>query len=191
MPTAHAASAAVLAAIGAPLVEPPRRKVSATAPATGERVAVLVDVANIAGAARNLFQRSVDYHRLLADCVRGRTLVEARAYVIDKGQAGVDAFATSLRAAGYRVQLKRPKVFEDGSMKADWDMAIAVDALTFADRVDRIVLVSGDGDFVPLVQGLKRRGIGIEAVAFEQRAAIDLKRAVDQFTALDAQVLLA
>jgi uncharacterized LabA/DUF88 family protein len=192
LPMASTASAAVLAALGTPLVEPPRRAITTAPPrptGSASRIAVLVDVANIAGAARRLFERDVDYHKLLAECSSGRTLVEARAYVIDKGLPGIDAFTASLRQGGYKVQLKKPKTFADGNVKADWDMSIAIDALQLADRVDTVILVTGDGDFVPLVQGLKRKNVAMHAAAFPQRASSDLREAVESFIELSEGVL--
>lgn len=185
---AGATSSAIAAALGTPLVSPPKRT---NVPRGRQRIGVLVDVANIAGAARLLFDRAVDYHRLLALCCDGRALVEAHAYVIDKGLPGVDAFVAALRHGSYKVHTKRPKTFADGTVKADWDLAIAVDALGLAERCDTIVLASGDGDFLPLVQGLKRRRVAIEAVAFAERTASELTSAVDQFTALDQSILQA
>lgn len=182
-----AASSAIAAALGAPLVSPPRR---VALPRERQRVGVVVDVANIAGAARLLHEKSVDYHRLLDLCRDGRQLVEAHAYVIDKGAPGTESFVASLRHA-YRVHVKRPKTFPDGTVKADWDLAIAVDALGLAERCDVIVIASGDGDYVPLVQGLKRRRVTAEAVAFVERSSHELVKAVDQFTELDLSVLMS
>lgn len=183
---AGATSSAIFAALGTPLVAPPKRVVP---PRERQRVGVLVDVANVAGAARLLFEKSVDYFRLLDVCRDGRVLVEAHAYVIDKGLPGVDAFTAALRHGAYKVHVKKPKTFPDGTVKADWDLAIAVDAIGLAERCDVIVLASGDGDFVPLIQGLRRRRVFTEAIAFPERAAHDLVSAVDQFHALGPDIL--
>ncbi|MBC7792258.1 MAG: NYN domain-containing protein [Clostridia bacterium] len=183
---AEATSSAIVAALGGPLVSPPKRM---TVPRDRQRIGVLVDVANVAGAARLLFERSVDYHRLLDVCRDGRMVVEAHAYVIDKGMPGVETFAAALRHGTYKVHIKRPKTFPDGSVKADWDLAIAVDAIGLAERCDVIVLASGDGDFVPLIHNLKKRRLSTEVVAFSERAAHELVAAVDLFTPLGRDIL--
>lgn len=186
-PLGETASASAVA----PLVESPRDRL-ARLKGHGDRprVAVLLDVANLAGAARRLYGRSVDYAALLELVTRGRRLVAARAYVIDKGEARFDAFAHSLRAAGFRVHAKKPKTFSDGTTKADWDVGVVIDALGLASEVDWLVLGSGDGDFVPLVQALSARKVTVEVAAFVDRAALDLKAAVDHLVELDEAVLL-
>jgi uncharacterized LabA/DUF88 family protein len=167
----------------APAVEPPRRG-RAQQQTHDVRVGVFIDVANLAGAARRLHGGAVDFRKLLATVLGGRRLVEARAYAIDKG-GGFDGFAKALRAAGYRVCAKKPKVFPDGQVKADWDIGICVDALTLATKVDVVVLGSGDGDFTPLVMALKRLGLQVEAASFAERSADVLLRAVDRVITLD------
>ena len=173
----------------APVVEAPRRG-RAKHGSPDVRVGVFVDVANLSGAARRLYGGAVDYRQLLATLGGGRRLVEARAYAIDKGRA-FEQFARALRTAGYRVYSKKPKVFPDGEMKADWDVGITVDLLTRHDRLDVVVLASGDGDYAPAVAALRKLGLVVEAAAFPDRAATELEKAVDRFFELDATVLEA
>ncbi len=173
---------------GAPLVEPPPSR-KRKGPVADPRVGVFVDVANLAGAARLLCDAAVDYRRLLHLAQGGRRLADARAFAIDKGTAGYEAFATALRDAGYRVFTKRPQVFDDGTVKADWDVGMTVEILGAADKLDVVALCSGDGDFVPVVNALKARGVRVEVFAFAERAAVELKRCADLFAPLDDAVL--
>lgn len=174
---------------GNPVVESPKRHKAKHA--VGEvRVGVFIDVANLSGAARRLYGGAVDYRQVLALVVGGRKLVSARAYAVDKGKA-FDTFARALRQSGFRIAAKKPKRFPDGTMKADWDVGITVDMLTAAGGLDVVVLGSGDGDFVPAVQALKKMGVQVEGVAFDERTANELRQAVDRFFELDAAVLEA
>lgn len=185
------AAAADQASIGRtprPVVEAPRRG-RARLLAGDVRVGVFVDVANVSGAARRLHKAAVDYANVLRIAVEGRRLVEARAYAIETG-ADFAAFSRALQEAGFKVSKKKPKVFADGLVKADWDVGIAVDLLTDFRKLDVAVLVSGDGDYVPVVTALQRLGVKVEALAFGERTSAALTRAVDRFTALDAGVLL-
>ncbi len=170
-----------------PVVEAPRRG-RAKGNRADVRVGIFLDVANLSGAARRLYKGAVDYRRLLGLLLGGRRLVEARAYAIDKGR-GFDGFARALRAAGYRVSAKKPKIFPDGEMKADWDIGITVDVLARSDKIDVVVLGSGDGDFTPVVNALKKKGLQVEAAGFPERTAEALVRSVDRFVELDATTL--
>lgn len=154
-------------------------------------VALFVDGANVAGAARNLHDRKVDFGKL-KDVVLGPRSrgAEARAYVIDNGSPGYGAFHRSLVRTGYSVHKRVPKELPDGRMKADHDLQIAVDAMLVRDRVHTVVLVSGDSDFVPLVVELKRSGIRVEAAMFRARSARELIDAVDAFIPLGDEILV-
>jgi hypothetical protein len=76
------------------------------------------------------------------------------------------------------------QIFASGSKKADWDVGLAVDAIKLAPKLDAIILVSGDGDFVPLVEYLKNY-CQVEAVSFGKSASAKLKEVVDDFLDLD------
>ncbi len=169
-----------------PLVAPPKRPVSKD---PTPRVGVFLDVANLAGAGRRLFDGPIDFGALLDLVAGGRRLVEARAYVIDKGSPGFDAFSRAMRKAGFRVLVKKPKVFPDGTVKADWDVGIAVDLLNLSSKLDVAVLGSGDGDLVPPLRVLRQQGVRVEVASFAERTAADLKGVADLFVELDAAVL--
>ena len=66
--------------------------------------------------------------------------------------------------------------------KADWDVGMAVDAIRMANFLDTIILVTGDGDFVPLVEYLKW-GLGkqVEVAAFGRTVSGRLKEIADVF----------
>jgi uncharacterized LabA/DUF88 family protein len=172
-----------------PLVAPPPRR--GARQGNQARVGVYLDVANLAGTARRLYDRGIDYARLLRLVTDGRRLTEARAYAIDKGKDGFDSFAAALRHSGYKVLSKRPKTFEDGTMKADWDVGLVVDVLLGRDELDVVVLGSGDGDFLPLVSALKQQGTRVEVAVFGDRAASELLRLADRVFLLDETVLTA
>jgi uncharacterized LabA/DUF88 family protein len=156
------------------------------------RTAVYVDGANIAGAARQEHGRKVDFGRLRDVLVRRDESALLRAYVIDNGSDGFASFHRALRAMGYQVTKRVPKTLPDGSMKADLDVQLAVDAVGDACAAappSRVVIVTGDSDFVPLVRALKERGIRVEAAMFRTRSAKELIAAVDAFWPLGEEVL--
>ncbi len=152
------------------------------------RVGVFVDAANLSASARRDFGSKLDYRALLDEVLDKRNKASAVAFVVKDGDEGLhQGFVKSLREAGYDVREKRPKERSDGSRKADWDMGIAMEILDQLDDVDVVVLCSGDGDFIPLVQRLKRERKRVEVAAFRASTDDALIRAADAFVPLDGR----
>jgi uncharacterized LabA/DUF88 family protein len=68
-----------------------------------------------------------------------------------------------------------------GSKKADWDVGLTVDAIKMSPRLDSVVIVSGDGDFVPLVEYLQTIGVQVEVVSFGKSTSGKLREVIDDF----------
>jgi len=156
---------------------------------TAQRVGIFVDVQNMFYSAKTLHQSKIDYRKLLEGILRGRQLVRAVAYVVQKADVDQSGFLEALRRSGYEVKEKELTIREDGSTKGDWKVEIALDATAIAPRLDCMVLVSGDGDFVPLIQTLNRQGCRTEVVSFEQSTSNELMREAHQFIPIGPDVL--
>jgi uncharacterized LabA/DUF88 family protein len=151
-----------------------------------QRVSVFVDVQNLYYSAKNLYKAKVNFTSVLRSAVSGRKLVRAIAYVIKAYIKEEKAFHDALEKIGYEVKWKELQTFPGGAKKGDWDIGIAVDTIELANKLDTIILVSGDGDFVPLVEHLKRAlGCRVEVIAFGPSSAGKLKEAADQFIDMD------
>ncbi|MBD3318535.1 NYN domain-containing protein [Candidatus Woesearchaeota archaeon] len=154
----------------------------------GQRVAVLVDVQNMYYSARYAYDQRVNFKHVLEEAVQKRVLTRAIAYAIQTEDLKNEPFFDALEKQGFEVKTKDLQVFSSGAKKGDWDVGIAMDAIRLARKVDTIILVSGDGDFRPLVQHLQHSfGCRVEAMAFGKSASHLLKSVVDQFTDLDEQ----
>jgi uncharacterized LabA/DUF88 family protein len=152
------------------------------------RVVILLDQANLAATAAVSFGRKVNFSALLDRLLAGRQLARAIAFVVDNG-GNFEAFADTLKKSGWELRIKRPKIFSDGTAKADWDMGIAMEAIGVRDEGDTCVLASGDGDFAPLVKQLKRFGQRVEVAAYTDGLAMELINAADGVTRLDSSTL--
>jgi uncharacterized LabA/DUF88 family protein len=151
-----------------------------------QRVSVFVDVQNLYYSAKNLYKAKVNFTSVLRSAVSGRKLVRAIAYVIKAYIKEEKAFHDALEKIGYEVKWKELQTFPGGAKKGDWDIGIAVDTIELANKLDTIILVSGDGDFVPLVEHLKRAlGCRVEVIAFGPSSAGKLKEAADEFIDMD------
>jgi len=103
-----------------------------------------------------------------------------------RGLSSEAAFFEALESAGLELRLKDLQVYADGFKKADWDVGMAVDAIRMAPFLDVIILVTGDGDFIPLVDYLKwGAGRLVEVAAFHRSASSKLKEAADQFVGIE------
>jgi len=151
-----------------------------------QRVGVFVDIQNMYYSARFVYNAHVNFKSILQDAVQGRTLVRALAYCIRTEDLSKEKFFDALDNMGFEVKAKDLQIFYGGAKKGDWDVGIAMDAIELAPRLDTIVLVSGDGDFVPLIEHLKRAlGCRVEVVAFGKSASAKSKEAADSFLDLD------
>ena len=150
-----------------------------------QRVGVFIDVSNMYHSAKNLFGKKVNFKEILKDAVAGRKLIRATAYVIKTESEEELHFFEALSQQGFEVRMKDLQIFAGGIKKADWDVGIAVDAIKLGDKLDVIVLVSGDGDYLPLVSYLQNtKGCLVEVMAFRQTASSKLIEESDDFTNL-------
>lgn len=152
-----------------------------------QRVAVFVDVQNMYYSAKNLYDAKINFANLLKKAVMGRKLIRAIAYVIRADIPEEENFFEALNKIGFEVKAKDLKVYFTGTKKGDWDMGIAIDAISIANKVDVVILITGDGDFEALVDHLKAMGVRVEVMAFGRSAARELKDKADYFFDMDGK----
>ena len=150
-----------------------------------QRVAIFIDVQNLYHSAKNLHQARVNFREILKTAVAGRKLIRAFAYVVRTKTGEEKPFFDALINVGFETRVKDLHEYYGGLKKADWDVGIAVDAIKTADSVDVIVLVSGDGDYVPLVDYLKNHGKRLEVMAFGKSTSSKLRETADEFIDLE------
>lgn len=149
-----------------------------------QRVGVFIDVQNMYYSAKNLFNAKVNFGNILETAVEKRKLIRSSAYVVKTKTGEEKTFFEALEKLGLEIREKELMVY-GGTKKADWDVGICIDTISMADRLDVIVLVSGDGDFVPLVQYLKmNKGCRVETISFRETTSSKLIEAADNFTDL-------
>ncbi len=152
-----------------------------------QRVGVFIDVQNLYHSAKNLYHARVNFREVLKKAAAGRKLIRAIAYVISTESGEERQFFEALTRLGIETKTKPLKTFYGGLKKADWDVGVAVDAIRMAGFLDVIVIVSGDGDFAPLVEYLKNQGRQVEVIAFGRSASSDVKKIADDFVDLDEE----
>lgn len=150
-----------------------------------QRVGIFIDAQNLYHSAKNLHRGRVNFGNVLEDALAGRQLVRAIAYVITTETGEESGFFDALNKIGIETKTKDLQIFSSGSKKADWDVGLAIDAVKLASKLDVVVLASGDGDFVPLVEYLKMNGCQVEVITFGKSASGKLKEAADDFVDLD------
>lgn len=147
-----------------------------------QRVGVFIDTQNLYHSAKHLYKSRVNFANVLREAVGERILVRAIAYVISTESGDETAFFDALTKIGIETKVKDLQIFADGAKKADWDVGIAVDAIKLAPKLDTVIIASGDGDFVPLIEYLDMHGIQCEVISFGKSSSGKLKEAAHAFT---------
>ncbi len=151
----------------------------------GQRVAVLIDVQNLYHSAKNIYGAHVNFGAILKLAVGQRSLIRVFAYVVKTKTGEEKPFFEALSKLGIETRVRDLQEFFGGLKKADWDVGITVDAIRIAPSVDTIVLCSGDGDFLQLIDYLKNQGKRVEIIAFGKSASLKLKEGADEFVDLE------
>ena len=173
---------------------------------SNQRVGIFVDVQNLYHSAKNLYHGRVNYEELMKHLVGERQLIRAMAYVMKsegivdipatrgtdagrrmaRGIRGRSSFFEALEKAGLELRMKDLQIFAGGMKKADWDVGMAVDAIRMSPFLDVVILVTGDGDFFPLVDYLKwGSGRLVEVAAFRRSASAKIQEAADRFIGIE------
>ncbi len=148
-----------------------------------QRVGVFIDTQNLYHSAKHLYKARVNFGAILDEAVSGRILVRAIAYVIKTEGGEEKGFFDALTKIGIETKVKDLQIFADGAKKADWDVGIAIDAVKLAPKLDTVILVTGDGDFVPLIEYLDmNEGCQVEVISFGKSSSAKLKEAAHAFT---------
>src|SRR3989338_7031078 len=144
-----------------------------------QRVGVFIDVQNLYYSAKNLHGMKVNFGNIVKEAVAGRKLIRAIAYVVRTETQEEKPFFEALYNLGIETREKDLQTFASGMKKADWDVGLAVDAIRLAPSLDAIVVVSGDGDYLPLVEYLQSVGKQVEIAAFGETTSSKLVEQAD------------
>ena len=151
-----------------------------------QRVGVFVDVQNLYYSAKSLYNSKVNFKEVLREAVKNRSLIRAIAYCIRADIPDEQNFYDALKNIGYEVKTKELQTFVGGAKKGDWDVGLAMDAIEVGAKLDTVVVVSGDGDFVPLVEHIKHvLGSRVEVMAFRQTTSGKLREAAHLYVDMD------
>ena len=151
-----------------------------------QRVGIFIDTQNLYHCAKNIYGAKVNFDQVVKDGLAGRQLIRAVAYVITTESGEEKSFFEALGKMGIETKTKNLQIFSGGAKKADWDVGLAVDAIKLAPKLDAVILVSGDGDFVPLVEYLQvNEGCQVEVMSFGKSSSTKLIEVSDDFIDLD------
>lgn len=152
-----------------------------------QRVAIFIDTQNMYHSAKHLFGARVNFPALVETAAGDRPVIRAVAYVAKSKTGEEQAFFDALIQNGIELKIKDVQEFASGQKKADWDVGMTVDAISISSRVDVVVLVTGDGDFCPLVEFLHAHGVLCEVAAFSESTNARLREIADTFLDLSTR----
>lgn len=147
-----------------------------------QRVGIFVDAQNMYHSAKNLYKANVNFAKILETAIADRKVIRAIAYVIRSKTREEQGFFEVIEKQGFELKIKDLQIFPGGMKKGDWDVGLAVDAIKTADKLDVVILVTGDGDFIPLISYLREnKGCLVELLAFSETTSAKLIETVDEF----------
>lgn len=150
-----------------------------------QRVGIFIDTQNLYHSAKNLYKAKVNFGNVVKEALAGRQLIRAVAYVIRTESEEEKGFFEALNKIGIETKVKDIRIFAGGAKKADWDIGMAIDAIAMAQKLDTVILATGDGDFVPLVEYLRyNHGTQVEVISFGKSSSGQLKEVADDFVDL-------
>lgn len=156
-----------------------------------EKVAIFADVQNIYYTCKHRHQKHFNYTAFWRQATASRQVLAAYAYATERGDAKQRGFQKILHDIGFQVKLKPYIQRSDGSSKGDWDVGITLDVIDWAEQVDRIILLSGDGDFQLLLDKIRQRnGVKADVYGVPGLTAPALIQAADRFIAIEGELLL-
>lgn len=147
-----------------------------------QRVGIFIDTQNLYHSAKNLYHSRVNFGAIMKEALGNRALIRAVAYVITTEAGDEKSFFEALGKIGIEAKTKDLQIFSGGAKKADWDVGLAVDAIKMAPKLDTVIIASGDGDFIPLVEYLQmNEGCQVEVISFGKSSSAKLKEVADDF----------
>lgn len=159
----------------------------------GEKTAFFIDGANLYKAARNL-GFDIDYKTLLAKAQEACGLVRASYYTAiqedrDQDYSPLRPLVDWLDYNGYTMVTKTTREFVDQQgrkrFKGSTDVELVVDMMLLADRLDHLVLFSGNGDFRRAIEAIQAKGVRVSVVSTVKSAppmaSDELRRQADCF----------
>jgi len=156
-----------------------------------KRIALFVDVQNIYYTTREAYGRQFNYRRFWQRISAGGEIIVATAYATQRSDDKQIKFQDALKHIGFRVKLKPYIQRSDGSAKGDWDVGITIDVLEAAQDVDRVVLLSGDGDFDLLLEKIRKdHAISAEVYGVPALTARSLINAASSYHPIEEDLLL-
>ena len=150
-----------------------------------QRVGIFIDTQNLYHSAKNIYKAKVNFDAVVHAALGERKLVRAISYVVTTESGEEQAFFDALQKIGIETKTKDLQIFYGGAKKADWDVGMAIDAIKMAPKLDVIVLATGDGDFVPLVEYVRSQGCQVEVISFGRSSSSRLMETADDFLDMD------
>lgn len=147
---------------------------------------LFVDIQNLYYTARNVYNSRVNFSSIFKDAIGERPMVRAIAYGIRAQMPEEQTFFDALSKAGFEVKLKDLQSFYGGAKKGDWDVGIVMDIVKLTAKLDTVILATGDGDFIPLLEYLQIQGQRVELVSFGKSTSSKMRELVDSHLDLDS-----
>ena len=154
------------------------------------KTAIFVDVQNIYYTTKEHYNLNFNYKIFIEYISESHEIIKAIAYAINKNDPKQKQFQRTLESFGFEVKLKPFIKRGDGSAKGDWDVGITIDILEYAPVCDKIILLSGDGDFDLLIKKvIDKYGVIVEVFGVKELTSDSLINSASIFTPISRSFL--
>jgi uncharacterized LabA/DUF88 family protein len=155
---------------------------------SNRRVGVFIDIQNMYYSARNLYGNKVNFTNIVTGTTGNQKLIRAIAYCVSTKTGDETPFLEALHGAGIEVMTKELLEYDSGHKKGDWDVGITIDIIRMLDMLDVVILVSGDGDYVPVGEYVKGHGRIFHVASFRESTSTRLVECADIYTNLSDDI---
>jgi len=151
-----------------------------------KRAVVLVDAINTFEAVKKIYKSRLDYKALSDIISSGKDIVKKIVYVSESAdKKGESGFIKALKKLGFEIKTLPFYVYNNRKKRYGCEVLLTIDAMLMAPKVDEVILVSGNGNFVFLVEHLISQGLSVEVAGFSRATSMGLKRKASRFVSLD------
>ncbi len=156
-----------------------------------QKAAIFVDIQNIYYTVKEKYNSTFNYKTFIEKVKSEYEVIVAIAYAIDRGDSKQKQFQNTLESFGFTIKLKQFIKRSDGSTKGDWDVGITIDVLEYAPQCNRIIMLTGDGDFSMLIDKvIEKYNVSVDVYGVPTLIAESLINSADNYYPITKEYLI-
>ena len=153
------------------------------------KISIFIDAANVFYSQRTLgwtidFKKFYPFFSKVCKNFRGASFYFALWFEQNDKRLNEEKMIGMLKKQGFKVVVKDSKKVK-GTVKANCDVELTIDAIRLMGTYDTAVLFSGDGDFAALCKYLRDHGKRVIIISYRDHVSYELINDSDLYISLD------